>query len=347
MTSLFGKFINYFSNDIAIDLGTANTVVYANGKGIILNEPSVVAVKKEPNGTERVLAVGKEAKEMVGRTPGNITAIRPMKDGVIADFEIAERMIRYFIKKSKNSRTIFKPRIIIAVPHGITQVEKKAVKDAANDAGAREVYLIEEPMSAAIGAGLPVQEAIGSMIVDIGGGTTEVAVISLGGIVNSVSIKCGGDKLDAAISSYIKKKYSVLIGESSSENIKINYGSAYPQENDSQKISIKGIDLITGIPTSIEITVEEIRESIKEPISLIVNAVKDALEQTPPELASDIVDNGIMLTGGGSQIKGLDILISKETGLSVKVFDQPLLAVVLGAGKVLENLDFLSEVTIE
>jgi len=347
MTSLFGKLINYFSNDIAIDLGTANTVVYANGKGIILNEPSVVAVKKEPNGTERVLAVGKEAKEMVGRTPGNITAIRPMKDGVIADFEIAERMIRYFIKKSKNSRTIFKPRIVIAVPHGITQVEKKAVKDAANDAGAREVYLIEEPMSAAIGAGLPVQEAIGSMIVDIGGGTTEVAVISLGGIVNSVSIKCGGDKLDAAISSYIKKKYSVLIGESSAENIKINYGSAYPQENDSQKISIKGIDLITGIPTSIDITVEEIRESIKEPISLIVNAVKDALEQTPPELASDIVDNGIMLTGGGSQIKGLDTLISKETGLYVKVFDQPLLAVVLGAGKVLENLDFLSEVTIE
>lgn len=347
MTSLFGKLINYFSNEIAIDLGTANTVVYANGRGIILNEPSVVAVKKDARGSEKVLAVGKEAKEMVGRTPGNITAIRPMKDGVIADFEIAERMIRYFIKKSKNSRTIFKPRIIIAVPHGITQVEKKAVKDAANDAGAREVYLIEEPMSAAIGAGLPVQEAIGSMIVDIGGGTTEVAVISLGGIVNSVSIKCGGDRLDASISSYIKKKYSVLIGESSSENIKINYGSAYPQDNDSEKISIKGIDLITGIPTSIEITVEEIREAIKEPIALIVNAVKDALEQTPPELASDIVDNGIMLTGGGSQIKGLDILISKETGLAVKVFDQPLLAVVLGAGKVLENLDFLSEVTIE
>ncbi len=347
MTSLFGKIINYFSNDIAIDLGTANTVVYANSKGIILNEPSVVAVKKDSGGIEKVLAVGKEAKEMVGRTPGNITAIRPMKDGVIADFEIAERMIRYFIKKSKNSKTIFKPRIIIAVPHGITQVEKKAVKDAANDAGAREVYLIEEPMSAAIGAGLPVQEAVGSMIVDIGGGTTEVAVISLGGIVNSVSIKCGGDKLDAAISNYIKKKYSILIGESSAENIKINYGSAYPQENDSQKISIKGIDLITGIPTSIEISVEEIRDAIKEPIILIVNAVKDALEQTPPELASDIVDNGIMLTGGGAQIKGLDILISKETRLSVKVFDQPLLAVVLGAGKVLESLDLLSEVAIE
>lgn len=347
MTSLLKKLINYFSNDIAIDLGTANTVVYAGGRGIIMDEPSVVAIKRESNGVEKVLAFGKEAKEMVGRTPGNITAIRPMKDGVIANFEVAERMIRYFIKKSKNQKTIFKPRIIIAVPHGITQVEKKAVKDAASDAGAREVYLIEEPMSAAIGAGLLVQEAIGSMIVDIGGGTTEVAVISLGGIVNSVSIKCGGDKMDASILSYIKKKYSLLIGESSAEMIKIKYGSAYPSESDSQRISIKGIDLITGVPTTIEITVEEIRDAIREPIALIVNAVKDALEKTPPELASDIVDNGITLTGGGSQIKGLDTLIAKETRLSVKIFEQPLLAVVLGAGKVLENLDFLSEFAIE
>ncbi|WP_029951949.1 rod shape-determining protein [Hippea sp. KM1] len=347
---MFKSFINYFSNDLAIDLGTANTLVYVKGRGIVLNEPSVVAVKTDSKGAKKVLSVGKEAKEMVGRTPGNIEAIKPLKDGVIADFEVTERMLRYFIKKSKNKKSIFKPRIIIAVPHGITQVEKKAVKESAIDAGAREVYLVEEPMAAAIGAGLPVQDAVGSMVVDIGGGTTEVAVISLGGIVHSVSVRVGGDKMDTAIVNYIKKQYSILIGDSTAEAIKIEYGSVFPsedEEEDNQPIVVKGIDLITGVPTSIEVSVEEIRKALREPVNVIVASVKDALEKTPPELASDIVDNGIMLTGGGALIRGLDRLIHKETGLAVKVHDEALFAVVKGVGMILDNIDLLGEVAID
>jgi len=340
--------MNYFSSDLAIDLGTANTLVYVKGKGVAINEPSVVAVKKDSKGGKKVLAVGKEAKEMVGRTPSNIEAIKPLKDGVIADFEVNERMLRYFIKKSKGKHSIFKPRIIIAVPHGITQVEKKAVKESAIDAGARDVYLVEEPMAAAIGSGLPVQDAVGSMVVDIGGGTTEVAIISLGGIVHSVSVRVGGNKMDSSIAGYIKKKYSVLIGESTAEKIKIEWGNAYSvKEMEQVNITIKGIDLITGVPTSIDISTEEIREALKDPINIIVASVKDALEQAPPELASDIVDDGIMLTGGGSLIRGIDQLLTKETGLPVIVYEDALFAVVRGVGLILDNIDLLSEVTME
>ncbi len=345
---VFKSFFNYFSSDLAIDLGTANTLVYVKGRGIVLNEPSVVAVRKDVKGGKKVLAVGKEAKEMVGRTPSNIEAIKPLKDGVIADFEVNERMLRYFIRKSKGSKSFFKPRIVIAVPHGITQVEKKAVKDSAFDAGAREVYLIEEPMAAAIGADLPVQEAVGSMIVDIGGGTTEVAVISLGGIVRSASVRVGGGKMDLAISNYIKKKYSVLVGEATAEKIKMEYGSVYPvEELEGVVIGVKGIDLISGVPTAIELSTDEIREALKEPTSAILAAVKDTLEQTPPELASDIVDRGIMLTGGGALTKGMADLIKRETSLNVEVFDEALFAVVKGVGKVLDNIDLLSEVMMD
>lgn len=345
----FQSIMNYFSSDLAIDLGTANTLVYVKGKGVIINEPSVVAVKKDSKGGKKVLAVGKEAKDMVGRTPSNIEAIKPLKDGVIADFEVNERMLRYFIKKSKGKHSIFKPRIIIAVPHGITQVEKKAVKESAVDAGARDVYLVEEPMAAAIGSGLPVQDAVGSMVVDIGGGTTEVAIISLGGIVHSVSVRNGGDKMDSSIAGYIKKKYSVLIGESTAEKIKIEWGNVYSVEEMEQvnNITIKGIDLITGVPTSIDISTEEIKEALKDPINIIVASVKDALEQTPPELASDIVDGGIMLTGGGSLIRGLDQLLKKETGLPVIVYEDALFAVVKGVGIILDNIDLMGEVTME
>ncbi len=347
---MFKSLISYFSNDLAIDLGTANTLVYVRGMGIILNEPSVVAVKRDAKGGKKVLSVGKEAKEMVGRTPSNIEAIKPLKDGVIADFDVNEKMLRYFIKKSKNRRSIFKPRIIIAVPHGITQVEKKAVKESAMDAGAREVYLVEEPMAAAIGAGLPVQDAVGSMVVDVGGGTTEVAVISLGGIVHSVSVRVGGDKMDTAIVNYIKKKYSVLVGESTAEKIKIEHGSVFydeDEEESTKEILVKGIDLITGVPNSIEISVDEIREALKEPVNVIVASVKDALEKTPPELASDIVDRGIMLTGGGALLKGLDKLIHKETGLPVVVHEEALFAVVKGVGMILDNIELLGEVVMD
>ncbi len=347
---MFKSLISYFSNDLAIDLGTANTLVYVKGMGIVLNEPSVVAVKRDSKGGKKVLSVGKEAKEMVGRTPSNIEAIKPLKDGVIADFEINEKMLRYFIKKSKNKRSIFKPRIIIAVPHGITQVEKKAVNESAMDAGAREVYLVEEPMAAAIGSGLPVQDAVGSMVVDIGGGTTEVAVISLGGIVHSVSVRVGGDKMDAAIVNYIKKKYSVLVGESTAEKIKIEHGSVFPEDIEDggkEEILVKGIDLITGVPNSIEISVDEIREALKEPVNVIVSSVKEALEKTPPELASDIVDRGIMLTGGGALLKGLDKLIHKETGLPVVVHEEALFAVVKGVGMILDNIELLGEVVMD
>ncbi len=347
---MFKSFVSYFSNDLAIDLGTANTLVYVKGKGIVLNEPSVVAVKKDAKGGKKILSVGKEAKEMVGRTPSNIEAIKPLKDGVIADFEVNEKMLRYFIKKSRNRRSIFKPRIIIAVPYGITQVEKKAVKESSIDAGAREVYLVEEPMAAAIGSGLPVQDAVGSMIVDIGGGTTEVAVISLGGIVHSVSMRVGGDKMDSAISNYIKKKYNVLIGESTAEKIKIEYGSVFyldNEEEENKEIFVKGIDLITGVPISIEISMDEIREALKEPVGVIVSSVKDALEKTPPELASDIVDKGIMLTGGGALLTGLDKLLHKETGLPVSVHEEALFAVVKGVGMILDNIELLGEVVME
>ncbi|MEK7713775.1 MAG: rod shape-determining protein, partial [Deltaproteobacteria bacterium] len=301
--SLLGR----FSNDLAIDLGTANTLIYVKGKGIVANEPSVVAVQKDERGVKRVLAVGKEAKQMLGRTPGNIMAIRPLKDGVIADFEVTEAMLRYFIQKVHNRKMLLRPRIVIGIPSGITQVEKRAVRDSAHSAGAKEVYLIEEPMAAAIGAGLPITEASGNMIVDIGGGTTEVAVISLSGIVYSLSIRVGGDRMDDAIIQFIKRKYNLLIGERTAEVIKMTIGNAYP-ENEIRSIEVKGRDLITGIPKTVDISSEEAREALSEPINAIVEAVKVALERTPPELGADIVDKGIVLAGGGALLKGLDIL---------------------------------------
>lgn len=334
-----------FSNDLAIDLGTANTLVYLKGKGIVTNEPSVVAVQIDSRGGKKILAVGKEAKNMLGRTPGSITAIRPMKDGVIADFEITEAMLRYFIEKAHNRRTMVKPRIIICVPYGITEVEKRAVRESAESAGAREVFLIEEPMAAAIGAGLPITEPSGNMIVDIGGGTTEVAVISLAGIVYSKSVRVGGDKMDEAIVNYLKRKYNLLIGERTAEQIKINIGTAYP-EDEIRKMYVKGRDLVAGIPKTIEICSEEIREAIAEPVNTIVEAVRVALEKTPPELAADIVDKGIVLAGGGALIRNLDILLREETGLPITIAEDPLCAVVLGSGKALDQIDILSSVTM-
>ncbi len=334
-----------FSNDLAIDLGTANTLVYLKGKGIVINEPSVVAVQIDSRGGKKILAVGKEAKNMLGRTPGSITAIRPMKDGVIADFEITEAMLRYFIEKAHNRRTMVKPRIIICVPYGITEVEKRAVRESAESAGAREVFLIEEPMAAAIGAGLPITEPSGNMIVDIGGGTTEVAVISLAGIVYSKSVRVGGDKMDEAIVNYLKRKYNLLIGERTAEQIKINIGTAYPEE-EIRKMYVKGRDLVAGIPKTIEVCSEEIREAIAEPVNTIVEAVRVALEKTPPELAADIVDKGIVLAGGGALIRNLDILLREETGLPITIAEDPLCAVVLGSGKALDQMDILSSVTM-
>jgi rod shape-determining protein MreB len=343
---IFDWFAGLFSNDLAIDLGTANTLVYVKGIGIVTNEPSVVAVQRDARGGKKILAVGKEAKEMLGRTPGSIVAIRPMKDGVIADFEITEAMLRYFIERAHNRRTMVKPRIIICVPYGITEVEKRAVRESAESAGAREVYLIEEPMAAAIGAGLPITEPSGSMIVDIGGGTTEVAVISLAGIVYSKSVRVGGDKMDEAIVNYLKRKYQLLIGERTAEQIKIGIGTAYPDEN-IQTMAVKGRDLVAGIPKTIEVNSEEIREAIMEPVNTIVEAVRVALEKTPPELAADIVDKGIMLAGGGALIKNLDILLREETGLPIMIADDPLCAVVLGSGKALDQIDILSQVTVQ
>ncbi|MBP9708065.1 MAG: rod shape-determining protein, partial [Oligoflexales bacterium] len=328
----FDWFAGLFSNDLAIDLGTANTLVYAKGQGIIINEPSVVAVQRDSKNSKKILAVGTEAKNMLGRTPGSIIAIRPIKDGVIADFEITEAMLRYFIEKAHNRRTMVKPRIIICVPYGITEVEKRAVKESAESAGAREVFLIEEPMAAAIGAGLPITEPSGNMIVDIGGGTTEVAVISLAGIVYSKSVRVGGDKLDEAIVNYLKRKYNLLIGERTAEQIKIAIGTAYP-EKDVKTMPVKGRDLIAGIPKTIEVNSEEIREAITEPVNTIVEAVRTALEKTPPELASDIVDKGIVLAGGGALIRNIDILLREETGLPIMIAANPLCAVVLGSGK--------------
>jgi rod shape-determining protein MreB and related proteins len=338
------KFTEYFSNDMAIDLGTANTLVYVKGKGIILNEPSVVAVQKNYRGMQnRVLAVGSEAKDMLGRTPGSIEAIRPIKDGVIADFEVTQSMLKYFITKATgNRRGIIPPRIIICVPYGITQVEKRAVKESAHSAGAREVYLIEEPMAAAIGAGLPITEPSGNMVVDIGGGTTGVAVISLGGIVYCKSIKVAGDRFDEAIMNYVRRQFNLLIGDRTAEAIKINIGNAYPFEEE-KTMEIKGRDLVAGAPKTIEITSSQVYDALMDALSEVVDAVRTALEKTPPELASDIVDNGIVLTGGGALMNNLDVLLREKTGLPVSIAEDPLTCVVIGSGKVLDNLSLLRQ----
>jgi rod shape-determining protein MreB len=340
---IFDSIMGLFSNDLAVDLGTANTLVYVRGKGIVLDEPSVVAIKKD---TTSVLAVGEEAKQMLGRTPGNIVAIRPMKDGVIANFEIAEAMLRYFIRKIHNRKSMIRPRIIVCVPSGITQVEKRAVKDSAQQAGAREVYLVEEPMAAAVGANLPIQEPSGNVIVDIGGGTTEVAVISLAGIVYSLSVRVGGDKMDEAITQYIKRKYNLLIGERTAEQIKIKIGSAFPL-NEPKHMDIKGRDLVAGIPKTITINDEEIRECMSETITTLIEAVKTALEETPPELAADIVDQGIILAGGGSLLSGLDSLLWEKTKLPILYAEAPLACVAVGAGKMLDELELLRHVSIK
>jgi rod shape-determining protein MreB len=337
---MFSRFFDLFSNDIGIDVGTANSLVYVKDRGIVLREPSVVAIQ---TGTNRVLAVGNEAKRMLGRTPGNITAIRPMKDGVIADFEITEAMLRYFIRKVQSNRIMVRPRIIISVPSGITEVEKRAVKDSATHAGAREVYLIEEPMAAAIGVGLPVQEPAGNMIVDIGGGTTEVALISLAGIVFSRSVRVGGDEMDEAIIQYMKRVYNLMIGERTAEQIKISIGSAYPLPEESS-MEVKGRDLVAGLPKTLTLTTEEVREALHEPISTIVEAVRFTLERSPPELSADLVDRGLVLAGGGALLRGIDKLIAEQTGLPVHVADDPLSAVAEGTGMVLHELKFLRKV---
>ncbi len=337
------RILGFFSNDLAIDLGTANTLVYVRGKGIVLTEPSVVAVRKDDRGSNRVVAVGKDAKNMLGKTPGNITAIRPMKDGVIADFEVAEAMLRYFIRKVHNRRNLIRPRVIICIPSGVTQVEKRAVRESAESAGAHEVYLIEEPMAAAIGAGLPITEPVCNMVVDIGGGTTEVAVISLAGIVYSRSVRVGGDKMDLSILHHIKRKYNLLIGERTAELIKTTIGNAYSL-GETETMTIKGRDLVTGIPKTVEVNSDEIRESIQEQIDSILETIKIALEQTPPELAGDIVDRGIVLTGGGALLKNLDHFLRLNTGLPIMLTDDPLSTVVLGSGKALETLEILRDV---
>src|SRR4051812_25976241 len=334
--------LGFFSNDMGIDLGTANTLVNVKGQGIVLCEPSVVAIRK---GTSEVLAVGDEAKDMLGRTPGSIQAIRPLRDGVISDFEVTQSILKYFINKANARHTFLRPRIIICIPFGITQVEKRAVKESAQSAGAREVYLIEEPMAAAIGAGLPITEPSGNMIVDIGGGTTEVAIISLGGIVYSKSVRVAGDKCDDAIINFIKRKYSLLIGDRTAEQIKLAIGNAYPFEEE-KTYEVKGRDLIAGAPKTIEVNSEEIRDALAEPVSAVVDTIKTALERTPPELAADIVDNGIILAGGGALLANLDILIKEKTGLPVALAEDPLTCVVRGSGKALQDMDLLRKVTI-
>ncbi|MDU9051168.1 MAG: rod shape-determining protein [Candidatus Electrothrix sp. Rat3] len=345
MFSPFNFLFGWMSNDLAIDLGTANTVLYVKGKGIVLREPSVVAVRQDSRGS-KVLAVGSEAKEMLGKTPGNIAAIRPMKDGVIADFEVTEAMLRYFINKVHNRRTLVHPRIIISVPSGITQVEKRAVRESAESAGAREVYLIEEPMAAAIGADLPITEPTANMIIDVGGGTTEVAVISLAGIVYAKSVRVAGDKMDASILQYIKRKHNLAIGERTAETIKTTIGNVLPVEP-YETMEIKGRDLVSGVPKTITITSEEIQSAIAEQVDVIVDAVRLALEVTPPELSADIVDQGIVLTGGGALLKNLDKLLTNETGMPIIVADDPLSSVVLGSGKALDNFDILKEIAID
>ncbi|MBI2566325.1 MAG: rod shape-determining protein [Candidatus Schekmanbacteria bacterium] len=334
--------LRWFSNDLAVDLGTANTLVYAKGKGVILSEPSIVAIHTQSG---KVLAVGRDAKEMLGRTPGNIVAIRPLKDGVIADFEITEKMLREFISKAHSRRRLLRPRVIIAVPSGITPVEKKAVCDSAQQAGASEVHLVEEPMAAAIGAGLAVEQPGGSMVVDIGGGTTEVAVISLAGIVYSRSVRVGGDEMDQAIVQFIKRKYNLLIGERTAEQIKIQLGSAYPLD-ERLTMDIKGRDLVLGVPKSITISDDEVNEALADSVASVIDAVKSALERTPPELAADIVDRGIVLAGGGALLKRLDVRLREETGLPISIAEDPLSCVVLGTGKMLDELDLLRKVTL-
>ncbi|MGB2600146.1 MAG: rod shape-determining protein [Candidatus Omnitrophota bacterium] len=334
--------VGIFSSDMGIDLGTASTLVYLKNEGIVLSEPSVVAIEA---GTSNVLAVGEEAKRMLGRTPGNIVAIRPMRDGVIADFEITESMLRYFIKKVHNSRGLVRPRIVIAVPSGITEVEKRAVKDSALHAGAREVFMLEEPVAASIGVGLPIQEPSGNMIIDIGGGTTEMAVISLAGVVFSKSIRIGGDEMDEAITNYLKRTYNLMIGERTAEEIKIRIGSGYPLEEE-MTMDVRGRDLVAGLPKMISVTSEEIREALSEPITQIVEAVRITLERTPPELSADLIEKGLIMAGGGSLLRGLDKLIGEETGLPVHLADDPLTAVVLGTGKVLSELRYLKKLTL-
>jgi rod shape-determining protein MreB len=344
---LFDFILGKFSNDLAIDLGTANTLVYMKGKGIVLNEPSVVAVHRDLRGVKKVLAVGLEAKKMLGRTPGNIVAIRPMREGVIADFDITEAMLRHFILRVHNRRALVRPRIVVAIPSGITQVERRAVRETIASAGAREIYLIEEPMAAAIGAGLPVMEPISSMVVDIGGGTTEVAVISLGGVVYAKSVRVAGDRMDEEIVQYMKRKFNLLIGERSAEIIKMAIGCAYPDDGEIRKLDVKGRNLITGIPKIVEINSEEVREAIMEPVSIIIEAIKDTLDNAPPELAGDIMDRGIVLTGGGALLKNLDLLIREETGLPITIADDPLSVVARGAGMALDHLDVMREVTFQ
>jgi len=335
-------FLGLFSNDMGVDLGTATTLVYVKGEGVVLCEPSVVAIRKS---TSRVEAVGEEAKRMLGRTPGTIVAIRPMKDGVIADFEVTEAMLRYFIKKVHHRKVLRRPRLVIAIPSGITEVEKRAVKDSAERAGAREVFLIEEPIAAAIGVGLPIQDPIGNMIIDIGGGTTEIAVISLAGVVFSRSIRIGGDEMDEAIVEYLKKTYNLMVGERTSEDIKIKIGSAYPLDEE-MSLEVRGRDLVAGLPKTVTITSEEIREALQEPLRAILESTKISLERTPPELAADLIEHGIVMAGGGSLLRGLDKLISEETGLPVHVADDPVTAVAQGTGKVLDNLRLLKDVTV-
>lgn len=340
----FNKILGLFSNDLAIDLGTANTLVYIKGKGIVCNEPSVVVIRKDD---KKPIAVGTEAKRMIGKTPANISAIRPMKDGVIADFDATGEMLKYFIKKVHNRRSFVSPRIIIGVPSGITQVEQRAVKDAAQVSGAREVYLIGEPMAAAVGVGLPVGEPSGNMIVDIGGGTTDVAVISLDGVVYSKAVRVGGDKMDESIMAYIKRRYNLMIGDTTTEHIKINIGSAYKTEGNEQPVmEIKGRDLISGIPKTLTINEDEVREALQEPVNTILDTIKVILENTPPELAADIVDRGIVLAGGGALLKDLDLLIREETGLPVILADDPITAVVRGVGMMLDEIDLLKKVAL-
>lgn len=336
------SFFNIFSKDMGIDLGTANTLVHVKNQGVILKEPSVVAIQRD---TGAILAVGDEAKQMIGRTPGNIIAIRPMKDGVIADFDVTQSMLKYFISRTLKSRAFVKPRVVVGVPSGVTEVEKRAVIDATLQAGAREAYLIEEPMASAIGAGLEVHEPTGNMIVDIGGGTTEVAIISLGGIVTSKSIRVGGDEMDEAIVYYIKKEYNLMIGERTAEEIKINIGSASPDVVD-ETMDIRGRDLVTGLPKTINITSEEIKKALAEPVDSIIEAIKVTLEKTPPELAADIMDRGIVMTGGSSLLTGLDQRINRETGMPVHIAEDSMDCVALGTGKVLEELDLLKRVLI-
>ena len=333
--------MSFIGRDMAVDLGTANTLVYVRGRGIVLNEPSVVAINTDTGG---ILAVGSEAKKMIGRTPGNIVAVRPLKDGVIADFEITERMLRYFIQKVHRRRFLARPRVVVCVPSGITGVERRAVIEASTQAGARAVHIVEEPMAAAIGAGLPVHEATGNMVVDIGGGTTEVAVISLGGIVTAQSIRVAGDELDNAVIQYVKKEYSLLLGERTAEEIKMALGSAYAVDEEDQHTEIRGRDLVSGLPKTVVVSTSEIRKAIEEPVNMIIDAVKTTLDKCPPELSGDIMDRGMVLTGGGALLRGLDERLRRETGMPIHIADDPLDSVALGAGKCVEEFDALQQV---